>query len=31
VTTVYDRAALTASFRAQWWASILTDKILRRE
>jgi len=31
VTNIYDRAALTASFRAQWWASILTDKILRRE
>lgn len=31
VTTVYDRTALTRSFHAQWWANLLTDKILRRE
>lgn len=31
VTTTYDREALTRSFHAQWWANILTDKIMRRE
>ena len=31
VTTVYDRDALTKNFHAQWWASVITDKILRRE
>ncbi|MEM8985447.1 MAG: sulfur transferase domain-containing protein [Pseudomonadota bacterium] len=27
----YDPAALKAGFMGQWWANILTDKILRRE
>lgn len=31
VTTVYDRDAVTSSFHAQWWANLLTDKIMRRE
>jgi protein tyrosine/serine phosphatase len=31
VTTVYDREALTRDFRSQWWASMVTDRILRRE
>lgn len=31
LTNVYDRDALTRSFRTKWWASVVTDKILRRE
>lgn len=31
VAATYDRDALMKAFQAQWWASILTDKILRRE
>ena len=31
VTAIYDPADLTRRFRAQWWASAVTDKILRRE
>jgi protein tyrosine/serine phosphatase len=27
----YDPAALKREFRAQWWATLLTDKLLRRE
>ena len=31
VAHIYDREELTKNFRAQWWAGIVTDKILRRE
>jgi len=31
VTNTYDRDATTKSFRAQWWASMFIDRILRRE
>jgi protein tyrosine/serine phosphatase len=31
VMQVYDREALTRDFHANWWASVLTDKVLRRE
>lgn len=27
----YDSEALTREFRAQWWASLITDRLLRRE
>jgi protein tyrosine/serine phosphatase len=27
----YDPAAMKADFRAGWWGSLLTEKILRRE
>ncbi|BCW90121.1 hypothetical protein sos41_32890 [Alphaproteobacteria bacterium SO-S41] len=31
VTNIYDPEELTRTFRAQWWAGLITDKILRRE
>ncbi len=31
VENVYDKEAVQAEFKDQWWATILTDKILRRE
>ncbi len=31
VREVYDRDAVTKAFRESWWASAVTDKILRRE
>lgn len=31
VNETYDRDAVTKDFHANWWASILTDKLLRRE
>jgi len=27
----YDPAAIRRDFKAQWWATVLTDKLLRRE
>ena len=30
-TEAYDPARLKAEFHAQWWATLLTDKVLRRE
>ena len=27
----YDRAAIKADFKAQWWGKLLTDRLLRRE
>lgn len=31
VRDVYDRDAVTKAFRDSWWASAITDKVLRRE
>jgi len=31
VRDVYDRDAVTKAFRESWWASAITDKVLRRE
>ena len=31
VRDVYDRDAVTKAFRESWWASVITDKVLRRE
>lgn len=31
VETAYDPAAVEASFRATWWGSLLTERVLRRE
>ena len=31
VTEIYDREAVTKAFRGSWWASVVTDRILRRE
>ncbi len=31
VRDVYDRDAVTAAFHESWWASVITDKVLRRE
>jgi hypothetical protein len=30
-TPAYDPAAIRRDFKAQWWGTLLTEKILRRE
>ena len=31
VREIYDRDAVTKAFRDSWWASVVTDRIMRRE